>query len=167
MPKHRIEWEPISSLHYLVHTYFHNRCAPNRPPPSDLGGRQLVESAPGSCPDAMLRKVLVVDDEADLADLVASLLEAHGLEVSVAYSAYEAIEVLKNDPDIDAIFSDIVMPGMTGLQLAEVVRTTYPRLKVVLASGYTQRALIPDSGLPYLFTTKPYQITTLLKLLRS
>jgi two-component system, OmpR family, response regulator len=131
------------------------------------GGTPGAGEGPGSIAGGLLRKVLVVDDERDLADMAAALLHAHGLDVAVAYSAREAIDILGSDADIDAVFSDVVMPGMTGLELADVVSEMYPRVKVVLASGYTQPAALASRDKRYLFTSKPYQIDTILKLLRS
>ncbi len=114
-----------------------------------------------------LRRVLVVDDERDLADMAQALLGAHGLDVVVAYSAHEALRMLASDSEIDAVFSDVVMPGMTGLQLADAVTELYPKVKIVLASGYTLPALLAERERRYLFATKPYRIETILKLLRS
>lgn len=113
----------------------------------------------------LLRKVLVVDDERDLADITATMLSLHGLEVEVAYSAKEALQMLQSDPEIDAILSDIVMPEVTGIQLAETVRETYPAVKIVLVSGYTLPAVLADRGKPFLYTSKPYKIETILDLL--
>jgi DNA-binding NtrC family response regulator len=135
-----------------------------RPGPAasfDAGGKPVHE------PPALLRKVLVVDDEQDLADIAAALLSARGLEVVVAYSAYDAMAHLANDPDIDAVFSDVVMPGMTGLQMADAITEMYPRVKIVLASGYTLPAMLANRERPYLTTTKPYKIDTILKLLQT
>lgn len=115
----------------------------------------------------LLRKVLVVDDEADLADLASMLLQSHGLQVLTAYSAHEALQLLGTDNEIDAVVSDIVMPGMTGLELANAVRTMYPRVKVVLTSGYTPPVQLMSQDRAYLFATKPYKVEDLLKLLRS
>jgi CheY-like chemotaxis protein len=134
---------------------------PGSPAPLDADGKP-VDARP-----ALLRKVLVVDDEQDLADIAAALLSARGLEVVVAYSAYEAMARLAGDPDIDAVFSDVVMPGMTGLQMADAITEMYPRVKIVLASGYTLPAMLADRERPYLTTTKPYKIETILKLLRT
>jgi CheY-like chemotaxis protein len=116
---------------------------------------------------ALLRKVLVVDDEQDLADMAAALLAAHGLEVVVAYSGHAAMQMLADDKDIDAVFSDVVMPGMTGLQMADAIREMYPKVKVVLASGYTVPSLLANRERPYLYTPKPYKIDTVLALLRT
>ena len=115
----------------------------------------------------LLRKVLIVDDEEDLATLAEALLRSEGLDVVVANSAIAALEILAQDQDIDAIFSDVMMPGMTGLQLADAVREMYPRVKIVLTSGYTLPALLADRKTHYLFASKPYRIDTVMKLLRS
>ncbi|MFC5458603.1 response regulator [Massilia niabensis] len=111
-------------------------------------------------------KVLVVDDERDLADLAEALLCGHGLEVRVAYSAREALQILETDPDIDAVFSDVMMPGMTGLQLADMVKCLYPKVKVVLTSGFTAPALMVGHR-SYPYAAKPYRIETILRLLCS
>jgi two-component system OmpR family response regulator len=137
------------------------------------GGRPPGQRPPAAdadvseTPQALLRKVLIVDDEEDLADMAAALLEAHGLEVLVAYSAYEALRLLKENGDIDALFSDVVMPGMTGLQLADAVTEMYPKVKVVLASGYTLPSLLDNRERAYLYTSKPYRIDAILKLLHT
>ena len=115
----------------------------------------------------LLRKVLIVDDEEDLATLAEALLRSEGLDVVVANSAIAALEILAQDQDIDAIFSDVMMPGMTGLQLADAVREMYPRVKIVLTSGYTLPALLADRETRYLFAPKPYRLDTVMKLLRS
>lgn len=135
--------------------------------PSDAGSKFSVEQEPKAKADFSIRKVLIVDDEVDLAELAAMLLSAHGLHVVTAHSGREALEVLGRDPDIDAIISDIVMPGLSGLQLADAVTEMYPRVKMVLVSGYTVPSQLADRARNYLFATKPYKAETLLKLLLS
>lgn len=63
-----------------------------------------------------------MDDEADLADLTAMLLQSHRLPTQTTFSAREALDFLATGNDIDALVSDIVMPGMTGLELADAIR---------------------------------------------
>lgn len=141
-------------------------CNTAKAPPPDV--RLADETGASQRPaQALPRKVLVVDDERDLADIAAALLGAHGLEVLSAYSAQEALDLLARDGGIDAVFSDVVMPGMTGLQLADAVSAMYPTVKVVLASGYTMPSLFAERERQYPFTSKPYRIETILKLLRA
>jgi CheY-like chemotaxis protein len=109
---------------------------------------------------------LVVDDEHDLADVAAELLTYHGIDALVAYSAHEALQVMEARTDIDAIFSDVMMPSMTGLELAEVVARTYPAVKIVLTSGFTARTYWEQTDRRYLFAQKPYSIDTVIQLLR-
>ena len=153
----------------MLGTWNIHRCNNGGRPPlagQGAGAAEEPETArPAQLPQ--LRKVLVVDDEQDLADMAQALLGAHGLDVVVAYSAHEALRMLESDREIDAVFSDVVMPGMTGLQLADAVTELYPKVKIVLASGYTLPALLAERERRYLFATKPYRIETILKLLHS
>lgn len=87
-----------------------------------------------------VRKLVLVDDEVDGADFAAALLRSHGLQVLVVHSATEALQVLQDDKEIDAVLTDVMMPGMSGLQLASSIREKYPALKIVLMSGY----VLPD-----------------------
>ena len=125
-------------------------------------GKQQTE-----LPDKLLRKLLLVDDEADGAEFAATLLSAHGLQVIVVHSAREALHALQSDKEIDAVLSDVMMPGMSGLQLAEEIRVRHPTVKIVLMSGHTLPDLLKDHEQPYLFATKPYRIETILNLLHS
>jgi two-component system OmpR family response regulator len=143
-----------------------HRLAPNNVPPGP-GSRPGPAQEASPDPGGLVRKVLVVDDEADLAELAEALLGSCGLEVVVANSAMEALQLLAQDGDIDAVFSDVMMPGMNGLQLADAVSEFYPRVKIVLTSGYTVPALLEDRQRRYLFTPKPYRLETIMQLLRS
>ncbi|QBE62120.1 response regulator [Pseudoduganella lutea] len=111
--------------------------------------------------------VLVVDDERELADLAEALLANHGFTVRVAYSAAEALQVLDGGGAVDALFSDIMMPGKTGLELADTVARSHPGMKIVLTSGYTSPALLAGMDSNCQFVAKPYTIDTVVRLLRS
>lgn len=134
-----------------------------------LGGSALLphdEPAPAPAPARVLRRILVVDDEPDLADLAAALLEAHGFEVETAYSAMTALGILDVDRDIDAVFSDVMMPGMTGFQLGEIMRRLYPAIRLVLTSGFIAPSLMAGQDRLYPCIAKPYRIEAVIEALR-
>jgi len=133
------------------------------PEPGAPGLAARLSPKPGRTP----RRVLVVDDERDLADLAEALLRACGLEARVAYCAADALSILESDPEIDSVFSDVMMPDMTGLQLAEAIRQRYPSMKIVLTTGFAPPELMGNDGRPYPCAAKPYTIETVLELLRS
>ena len=117
--------------------------------------------------DSLLRKILLVEDETDGAELAATLLSANGLEVVQAHSADAALRILQEDKGIDAVFTDIMMPGMNGLELADTVSALYPTVKIVRTSGYVLPDLLKYRARSYLFAAKPYRIDDILQLLRS
>lgn len=113
-------------------------------------------------------KVLVVDDEQDVMDLAAALFRTIGYEVYTANNAEAALEILHRNSDIFVLFSDIMMPGMNGIELAKQARSFRPDLKVVLASGYPLPALkAQDKSIEeFGFISKPYRLSELAKKLR-
>ncbi|WP_194726791.1 hybrid sensor histidine kinase/response regulator [Noviherbaspirillum malthae] len=113
-------------------------------------------------------KVLVVDDEQDVMDLAAALFRNIGYEVYTANNAESALEILHRNTDIAVLFSDIMMPGMNGLELAKQARSFRPELKVLLASGYPLPALkAQDKSIEeFGFISKPYRLSELAKKLR-
>ena len=136
-----------------------------QPPPRPGGASVSGQNAGDEI--GRIRKVLVVDDEPDVADMAEVLLAAHGLDTVVAYSGADALSTMAAHPDIDAVVSDVMMPGMTGLLLAEQIDQRYPKVKVVLASGYMAPDMTQGQPLKRLFLAKPYRIEQLLQLLRS
>lgn len=139
------------------------------PDPGDGAQNRAIGSQDSGklVPHTMLRKLLLVDDEVDGAEIAAILLRSSGLQVVVAHSAADSLHVLENDEEIDTVLLDIVMPGMTGLQLANAVRTKYPAVKIVLMSGYAVPELLGQAKCNYLFVEKPYKIDVLLRVLHS
>ncbi|HVN93555.1 MAG TPA: response regulator [Terracidiphilus sp.] len=79
-------------------------------------------------------RVLVVDDEEVIADSLTMILNTSGFEARAAYSGEMAIRMARNfHPDI--VVSDVVMPGMTGIEAALHLRSTLPACKVLLITG--------------------------------
>ena len=102
--------------------------------------------------------MLLVEDNPDVSTATAELLEALGYEVQAAGDAASALALL--DETVDLVISDIVMPGsMDGLALARALREQFPRLPVLLASGYSEAALNVKNEFPIL--QKPYGLQDL------
>ncbi len=119
--------------------------------------------------DDGVEKVLIVEDDADLLDVAAELFRAIGYDTRTAGGATEALSVLERE-HIDILFSDIVMPnGMSGIELARMVRDRYPAVRILLASGYAMPALQSEhQDLDnFLFINKPYQLSDVAKKLRQ
>ncbi len=118
-------------------------------------------------PDAEL--VLVVDDQPEVLDMTVELFRSLGFEVLSAASGTHALDVLKRTPGISLLFSDVVMRGMTGIELAKQATETYPGLKVLLSSGYAGLgAAVPANGQleGFHFVPKPYRVNDVVRKLR-
>ena len=84
--------------------------------------------------------ILVVDDEEALLELAEESLLDLGYRVLTAGNGQQALDVLTRESSIDLMISDVIMPGgINGYELAERVTADYPELKVLLASGYTEK----------------------------
>ncbi len=79
--------------------------------------------------------LLVVDDERSLVRLMKSILEIQGYTILLASSGKQALEVLSSNK-VDAVITDIIMPGMDGYELANKILQRYPKMKIQLVSGF-------------------------------
>ena len=100
-------------------------------------------------------RILVVDDDPLIAMSTVDMLEDLGHQVIEAESATRALEILAAGERVDMIMTDHAMPGMTGMELAEVVRRSHPQLPILLATGYADALTEGEADLPRL--SKPYQ----------
>ena len=83
--------------------------------------------------------VLAVEDDARVRRVAVSRLTDLGYQVIEAENGAEALEKLRENPDVALLFTDIVMPGgMTGDELADIVRTERPQIKILFTSGYAE-----------------------------
>lgn len=110
-------------------------------------------------------RVLVVDDDVDLAEITQTLLECLGVITVCAYSVESALGVLERDQSINVVFSDVMMPRQTGLDLARIMSARHPDVGLVLTSGYTPADLVAANGVSPLFVNKPYKIMDVLDIL--
>lgn len=120
-------------------------------------------------------KILIVDDERDVEMLFRQKfrkeIRNENLELIFAFSGNEALELLaaSNPPNVVYVFSDINMPGMTGLELLQKIKDRYPAIKVSMISAYGdpenhQKAM--SSGAKEFFT-KPIDFLSLKKEIRE
>jgi CheY-like chemotaxis protein len=93
--------------------------------------------------------VLVVGDDPLVLEVAATTCEEIGLTVIRAGHGAEALEALQNNPEIDLLFTDIMMPDMSGWELAHTAKQKYPDLKVIYTSGYIKKYPIGQHGVGY------------------
>jgi PAS domain S-box-containing protein len=129
-----------------------------------------AEHLPLAAPGRTVDRVLIVEDEPELLALAASLFRSIGYDVLSASNGADAKLIIERDPaSVHVLFSDLVMPGITGLELAEWVNDAHPDIQVVLTSGYAT----PDMGderqrmARFPFVSKPYRLADLARALRE
>jgi CheY-like chemotaxis protein len=119
---------------------------------------------------AAIERVLVVEDQPELLALASSLFRSIGYDVLTACNGDDARLIIERDPAaVDILFTDVVMPGTSGVELARWVREAHPRIKVVLTSGYPKMELAGEHERvsDYVFVDKPYRLPDLARALRS
>jgi signal transduction histidine kinase/CheY-like chemotaxis protein len=138
---------------------------------------RLSETAPATAPTAEgpaqlergAETILVVEDDDDVRAMTAATLEELGYRTVIARDGAEALAALGKSEEIDLLFSDYVMPGMTGAELACAAQERQPGLKVLLTSGYAKHAQLRDGnsadGFPLL--AKPYRVDELAAKIRA
>ena len=99
-------------------------------------------------------KVLAVDDDPLVLTNTAAMLEDLGHICVRASSAAQALEILRRGAGVDLVITDQVMPRMTGLQLAMTIARDWPKLPVLIATGYAEMEPGSGAGLPRL--SKPF-----------
>jgi DNA-binding response OmpR family regulator len=114
------------------------------------------------------KRVLLAEDEAMLADMIAYKLEREGFEVVLAEDGGQAAELSLNQ-DIDAAVIDVMMPVMDGFQVLKKVKKTKPTLPVILLSARGQQRDIDygmELGASY-YLTKPFEPAELVECLHN
>ncbi|GGQ55170.1 hybrid sensor histidine kinase/response regulator [Couchioplanes azureus] len=113
---------------------------------------------------AVIGRVLIVEDQPEVAQLVQRLIEPAGYEITVATDALTAVTQVAAGAHPDLLITDVVMPTMTGPELAAALRTHHPDLPVLYMSGYTAASLGPQLHLDAnsMLVEKPFTRSTLL-----
>ncbi|MDD5087843.1 MAG: PAS domain S-box protein [bacterium] len=102
--------------------------------PAPAAPAEKAEIRPGH------ERILIVDDEPEIARVGQRVLEKYGYHVTIRTSSVEALEVFKANPDrFDMVITDLTMPHITGLQLTEEIRALQPDLPVILITGFSNQ----------------------------
>ncbi|MGE8250621.1 MAG: response regulator [Stenotrophomonas bentonitica] len=112
-------------------------------------------------------RVLMVEDQQDLRELIGQALQDFGIEIHTADDGPTALRLMQDPGGFDVVFSDISMPnGMSGVELSEHVADVLPNARMILSSGYARSQLppLPDH---VEFLPKPYRLRQLVTLLQS
>jgi len=111
-------------------------------------------------PQFIKGSLLFVEDDALVRETIAPALSLAGLDVQVAKSGDEALQILESGKTFDLVFSDVVMPGsISGIDLAQIVRKRFSSTHIVLATGYSERRInLPDVRM----LAKPYNMEELI-----
>jgi DNA-binding NtrC family response regulator len=110
-----------------------------------------------------LRRLLVVDDEPQVSIALHRALRREGYQVTVSNDPFEALGLMRKQP-FDMLITDHLMPGMTGLELAKVVRDRHPDVLRVILTGQADVPMLIKAinhGEVYRFLTKPWDDTEL------
>jgi CheY-like chemotaxis protein len=134
--------------------------SPHPPVPAEKADDPHV--VPAAAQGAIGRgNVLLVEDDKEVAALTREMLAALGFGVIHACDAAAALGALADGRHIDAVFSDIMMPGgISGVDLAREVRRRHPRMPIVLATGYVESAAGVRDG-EFCLLLKPYSLEAL------
>jgi CheY-like chemotaxis protein len=123
-------------------------------------------------PDALpegSESILIVEDEAAVRRLAASVLRGAGYRVQEARNAIEALDLIQAKQPFDLVVTDVIMPKMSGKELYDQIKITAPRIKVLFMSGYTDDALAHHGvlGPELCFLEKPFSPVGLARKVRE
>ena len=127
-------------------------------------GAELTAPEPGSLRQHGTERLLLVEDDKAVRDLVGRILRERGYKVTVTADATEALRAFAAAPDqIDLVVTDLIMPGMSGRELVQALLQIRPNLKALYISGYTEDEIIRrglhDPGVAFL--QKPFTANVL------
>jgi signal transduction histidine kinase/CheY-like chemotaxis protein len=132
---------------------------------------QIEETRPVLRPEELRgsESILLVEDDEQVRTAASALLRRCGYRVLEAPAAREALRLAEASDSIDLLLSDVVMPELSGIELAEQVSLRYPGLKILCCSGYTEEVVVSHgllpSGIPFL--PKPFTGESLARRVRQ
>jgi CheY-like chemotaxis protein len=93
--------------------------------------RRRMQLDPGG---VMIRRMLIVEDERDIADCLQEFFKMRGFSVASAFSGEQALELLQRD-SADVILLDILLPGLSGIEVLKRVKALHPRAQVIMVTA--------------------------------
>ena len=109
-------------------------------------------------PEPSLSSILVVEDDELTREVVVEMITSFGFTVTAASNAMEAMRVLEDMPDIRLVFTDIGMPGVDGIMLADMVKQHRPKLKILYTTGGGVSRVRAEAGILHgNILAKPYR----------
>jgi signal transduction histidine kinase/CheY-like chemotaxis protein len=135
--------------------------------PRTLADSQEAALAIPERPERGSATILVVDDDDGVRAVAAAIVEELGFKVLSAGTGKDALQILAEDPRIDLLLTDIVMPEMTGVELARQVRGLRPDLPILFASGYADVRTFGEELEDETVLKKPFRIADVAARLRE
>jgi two-component system cell cycle sensor histidine kinase/response regulator CckA len=137
--------------------------------PEQLGADLHAESVEGTTMPGGSETVLLVEDDRQLRGLVVDLLERLGYTVIAAANAEDALASGASATHIDLLFTDVVMPGLSGPELAQRLGSRHPGLRVLFTSGHTNDAILRHGVLAgtVALLPKPFSIPIMARKVRE
>jgi CheY-like chemotaxis protein len=138
--------------------------------PRQIGAAMIIEQPKaGLAPRGGSETILVAEDDERVRSFAVEALRELGYTVLEAVDGPTALEVMLANRQVTLLFTDVVMPGMTGRNLADKAVQLYPSLKVLFSTGYTRNAIVHngvvDAGTNFL--QKPYSLNDLARKVRG
>jgi len=133
-------------------------------PAEIIANAALVQAACWGGPET----ILLVEDEGFVRKITAEVLESAGYKLVIARSSAEALDAYRQlSKPVDLLLADVVMPGMSGCDLAAKFESLCPRTRVLLMSGYAGQSWCQVSPYDKTYLAKPFSVQTLLKRVRE
>ena len=132
--------------------------AVSEPPSRGSGGLPGSRTATDSALDDLTfnARMLFVEDDAPIADVIGIMLEDLGFDLTHVPSGEAALAALDRDPDVyDIVLTDVVMGGISGVSMAKKIRSMYPDLPIILASGYSDE-IVGGYSIGFELIRKPF-----------
>jgi DNA-binding NtrC family response regulator len=114
--------------------------------------------------------ILLVEDQDQVREATRTILERLGYHVEAVRTAPDALAWIAGGTPVDLLLTDVVLPGMNGVALAEQLVTKRPGLRILFMSAYTNQESIPERSLhgsPCAFLAKPFSLDVLARTVRG